>query len=314
MTAVPLSGILLLGLLTLCWGGNWPAMKLAVAEIPPWTFRSVCLVVGGSLLLALARLRGDSLAVPRAERGPLLCAALFNITAWQLCSAYALTLMQAGRASIIAFTMPLWAVLLERVLFGEKVPPAKAAALGLGLVGLAVLIGSDVALMAAAPAGALFILAAAIAWAIGTLVLKRHRWTIPTTALTAWQVVLGSVPVVVGMVVFERSASLGRPSTGALVALAYATVVGIVLAHYLWFYLVRLLPPAVAAIGVLGVPVVGVLSSALLVGEAIGAREVAALLCVVPALALVLVGPELARLIERRAVARAPSRAPRDPR
>lgn len=288
---VPVSGILLLGLLTLCWGGNWPAMKVAVAEIPPWTFRTICLVVGGVLLLALARLRGQSLAVPKAERAPLVWAAAFNITAWQLCSAYALTLMRAGRASIIAFTMPLWAVILDRLIFGERVPPARAGALALGLVGLAVLIGPDLGHMTAAPAGALFILGASIAWAAGTLVLKHHRWTIPTTVLTAWQVVLGSVPVVLGMVLFEGTPSLEGLSAGALAGLSYATVVGIVFAHYLWFYLVRLLPPAVAAIGVLGVPVVGVLSSALLVGESVGLREVVALLCVVPALAIVLVGP-----------------------
>lgn len=293
---VPASGILLLALLTLLWGGTWPAMRAAVAEIPVWTFRTVCLVVGGLVLLAVARLRGQSLAIPAGERRPLVLASLFNITGWQLCSAYGLTLMQAGRASIIAFTMPLWAVLLDRLLFGERVPRAKGVALALGLVGLAVLIGPDLAHLAAAPAGALFMLGAATTWAAGTLVLKHHRWTIPTMVLTAWQVTLGGIPVVVGALVLEWPLRVNGLSAGAWTGLVYVTLGGIVVAHYLWFHLVRVLPPAVASIGVIGVPVVGVLSSALILGERVGWREGVALLCVLPALAIVLIGPHLARL------------------
>ncbi len=292
---IPLSGILLLAVLTLSWGGNWPAMKAAVAEIPVWTFRSICLVMGGAILLVMVRLRGEPLAVPRAERRPLVLAALLNVAVWQLCSAYGLTFMKAGRASIIAFTMPLWAVILDRLLFGERVPRSKALALALGLAGLAVLIGPDLAHLAASPAGALFMLAASITWAAGTLVLKRNRWTIPTMALTAWQVTLGSLPVTAGAVLLETPVGIAGLSAAGQAGLVYATLVGIVFSHYLWFHLVRVLPPSVAAIGVLGVPVVGVLSSALLLGESVGARDLIALACVLPALGIVLIGPKALR-------------------
>lgn len=57
---------------------------------------------------------------------------------------------------------------------------------------------------------------------------------------------------------------------------------------YLWFRLLEVFPSSVAAIGTLGGPVVGVLSSALIVGEPIGAGEIAALGLVVSAQALVL--------------------------
>ena len=71
MSDRPLGGVLLLATLTLLWGGNWPAMKLALRELDPWTFRTVCLLVGGGGLLALARASGQSLRVPRRERWPL---------------------------------------------------------------------------------------------------------------------------------------------------------------------------------------------------------------------------------------------------
>ena len=40
----------LLAALTLAWGFNWAAMKLALADVPPWIFRSLCLGLGSGVL------------------------------------------------------------------------------------------------------------------------------------------------------------------------------------------------------------------------------------------------------------------------
>ena len=132
MSARPLGGILLLSALTVLWGSNWPAIKLAVREIDPWTFRTICLLVGGGGLLALVRAGGTSLGSRARERGPLVLVALFNITAWHLCSAYGLTRIPAGRGAIIAYTMPLWTVIFGRLLLGERIGPRPASRTGPG--------------------------------------------------------------------------------------------------------------------------------------------------------------------------------------
>src|ERR671918_2837002 len=77
-----LSGIALLATLTLTWGFNWPMMKLAVHEVPPWTFRTLCVMVGGGALLALTGLTGGGvLFSPRRPPAPTL-GALLHITRW----------------------------------------------------------------------------------------------------------------------------------------------------------------------------------------------------------------------------------------
>jgi drug/metabolite transporter (DMT)-like permease len=305
--SAPRGTVPLLVLLTVTWGSNWPAMKVALAEIPPWTFRSLCVVIGGACLLLIAKAGGLSLFVPREQRWPLALATLFNVALWHLFSAYALQIMGAGRASIIGYTMPLWTVCFGWLLYREPVTRSRALALVLGLVGLAVLIGPDVARVRAAPVGALLMLAAAISWGIGTVVVKRVPWAISTTALAGWQVFLGSIPIVPGAFLFEDPLAPRALTLVGLAGTAYAVFVAMVLCHYLWFHMVRVLPAQVASISVVGVPIVGVLSSALLIGERVGAREVIALLCVLPAIALVLVGPEAFRL--RRRVALAPPSA-----
>ena len=63
-------GLLLLAGLTLFWGANWPAMKIALADFPVWTFRAICLVFGGLGLLLIARLSGQTLRLPVPEIRP----------------------------------------------------------------------------------------------------------------------------------------------------------------------------------------------------------------------------------------------------
>jgi drug/metabolite transporter (DMT)-like permease len=286
-------GLLLLGTLTILWGSNWPAMKLALHEIDPWIFRTVCLLVGGAGLLALARAGGQSLRVPPRERWPLAVVALFNITAWHLCSAYGLTRIQAGRAAIIAYTMPLWTVVFGRLMVGERITRARTAALGLGLLGMVALVAPVARTLWDAPAGTLLMLGAAAGWAVGTVLTKAQAWTIPTSVLTGWQVLLGGVPIALGAAL--RLAATGGagpgvelaiPSTAALLGTAYATFVGAIFCHWAWFKLVATLPAAVAAIGTLGIPIVGLFSSALILGEPVGAGELVALILVVSGLAI----------------------------
>jgi len=297
MSNRPLSGVLLLGALTVLWGSNWPAMKLALRELDPWMFRTICLLVGGGGLLALVRAGGQSLRVPRGERWPLALVAFFNITGWHLCSAYGLTLVQAGRAAIIAYTMPLWTVVFGRVLVGERITRARLMALGLGLGGMAALVAPEAGALWAAPAGTLLMLGAAASWAIGTVLTKANRWTIPTAVLTGWQVVLGAVPIALGTALrLAGPGDAGSPtrmaalSAAALLGTAYATLVGVIFCHWAWFRLVAILPAAVAAIGTLGIPIIGLFASALVLGEPVGSAEILALVLVVSGLAILVGG------------------------
>lgn len=272
-------------------------MKLAVRELDPWAFRTICLLVGGGGLLALVRAGGHDLRVPRAERGPLALVAFFNITAWHLCSAYGLILVQAGRAAIIAYTMPLWTVLVGRLLLGERLTRSRLAALGLGLAGMAVLVAPDARALWAAPAGTLLMLAAAAAWAVGTVLTKANRWTIPTAVLTGWQLLVGAIPIVLGTglraVAADEASLLAQAaglSSAAIAGTAYATFVGVIFCHWAWFRIVASLPAAVAAIGTLGIPIVGLFASALVLREPVGPAELLALVLVVIGLGILVGG------------------------
>jgi len=302
-TATPsLTPVFLLAALSLFWGLNWPGMKIILEEMTVWWFRAACLLVGGSILMTLSALSGNRVRLRRRELGPVAFCGSFAILGWMVCSAYGISLMPAGRASIIAFTMPLWATLAAAPVLGEPVTARKLAGLALGIAGLGVLIGHDLLILERAPLGALFMLLAAISWAIGTVLVKRIAWELPTLSNVAWQLLLSAVPVTAVALLSEPLPEPASLSWPAIAALVYLFLFPMSFCQWAYFKVVGLLPASVAAIGTLAIPIIGVYSSHLVLGEPVGAPEILALLLVLAALVLVLLLPALR---ERRAAASA---------
>lgn len=285
------TGVLLLIAITFFWGVNWPAMKLAVAALPVWTFRSICLVIGGFGLLAIARIARLPLRIPRGELVPLLITAFFNITVWHVTSAAGLTHVAAGRAAILAFTMPLWATMIAIPMLGERLTPLRGFGLLVGLAGLVVLLVPDWQNVVSQPLGVLYLLIAAFAWAVGTVLIKYYRWSMPATVLAGWQILLGGIPVMLGMLIFDRGFDPSTVPAAAWIPALYAAIVPMLFCQWAWFKIVATFPAQVATVGSLAIPVIGVASSSLALGEPIGLDILGALLLEVLALALVLMRP-----------------------
>jgi drug/metabolite transporter (DMT)-like permease len=259
--------------IAMSWGFNWPAVKLALNEMPLWSMRAVGLSVGGGLLLALARASGHSLKVEARQWPALIAAGLLNVAAFNVLTAVAQTLMPTSRAVILAYTMPLWTVLIARIFLGERLSPVRRTALLLGAAGLAAVLwplASQLGTPTLAP-GVAAILAAAIAWAGGTIVMKRAGFTADPLVITAWQLGIGAVSVWLGALALETrlltTFAIWPHSAAGWGGLAYNSAIGIAFSYFLWFGLVQRLPAATAAIGVLLVPVVGVAASMAIIGE-----------------------------------------------
>jgi len=287
------SGLALLALLTLLWGSNWPMMKLAVGAMPVLTFRTICLLGAGLGFVIICRLTGQSFRIPRGELKPLLIVSLFNITLWHICSAAGLQHMAAGRATIVAFTMPLWAALLAIPVLRERPTWMTVLGLAVGLAGMAALILPERESVFTDPLGPLFMMTAAVAWAIGTVAVKRFRFTMPVSVLTGWQLLLGGIPVTAGALWFDRGFDAGAVSGGVWLAVAYSVLVATLFCHWAWFKLVQSFRAVAVAVGSLAIPVVGVAASAIGLGEPVGWDVFAALFLVLIALFLVLVLPGL---------------------
>ena len=81
-SAVPLKAVFWLAGLTLAWGAGWPVMKIAVTELPIFTFRAITGWGGGAVVLALVAAKGGPLLPHRSEWRLTAVAGLFNVTGW----------------------------------------------------------------------------------------------------------------------------------------------------------------------------------------------------------------------------------------
>ncbi len=291
---LPRSAWLLVALLTAGWGFNWPIMKVALRELPPWTFRSVCLACAMLTLFVIARAQGQSLRPPPGAWLPLSVVALCNVTAWSLFSVYGIKYLAAGRAAILAYTMPAWTGLLGVWLLREPLTRRRLLGLALGMLGMAALMGSEMSQLRAAPIGALFMLGAAWSWALGTVVFKRYPIAMPSAALTAWTLLLGGAPIWIATPLIEGY-TLKPLSLWPTLATLYNMVIAFNLCYWAWQKIMTRASAGVSAMSTLMIPVLGVLSGMVLLGERPGWQELAALLLVLGALATVLLPSKAAR-------------------
>jgi drug/metabolite transporter (DMT)-like permease len=281
-------GLVVLALLTLVWGVNWPAMKLGVAGFPPWHFRAGGVAFGIVALFTLARLSGAALRPPPGLWGKLLVASILNVTGWQVFSVASLQYIGSGRAAIVAYTMPLMTALLSVPLLGDRLTARIAAALILGMAGMACLLPPELfAARGAQLLGIGLMLCAALSWALGTIHLKQARLPMPTTVTAAWLFVFALPPMLIGAA-FEPMPDLAAMTWPTILGALYATTIPVCYGYWAWYRLVETMPATIASIATLATPVVGVLSGAAILGEAVGWREIAALGFVIASLVLVL--------------------------
>jgi len=268
------------------WGTSWPAMRVVFLEMPVWQFRTVTCFFGGLALLLFVRMAGGRVRLKRDEWIPLAIAAFFNMTVWHVTSGFGLTMIGAGHAAVVCYTLPVWTAVLSVLFLGDKLDARVILGLVCGMGGVAVLASHNFDAIGSKPLGLLLVLIAAMCWAIGTILIKRRTWSVGAGALAGWQLLLGMVPISI-MAVTTESFTMHQASTIAILCALYTFVFGLIAGYALWFKVVDSFPATIAAIGALVIPVIGMMSSALLLGEPLGWREFAALGLVLSAVALV---------------------------
>ena len=276
--------------LTLVWGCNWPILKLGVTEMAPLTFRAYTIPFAAMGLLAIAKLSGESLRIPRELWPRVGVLAVLNITAWNALMLVGVQQMPAGRSAILAYTMPVWATLVSVWLLRERLSPRKLLGLFLGMAGMGTLLADDLTALRGNAFGALMILAASVIWSFGTVLLRKWRPDVPQNTLTGWMMVIGWVPIALLAPVLDPHwlSAIPTLSKTAWFAIFYNIVLAGTLAHWAWFTLARTLPVAVSSMSSLPVPVVGVFAGIIVLGERPGPSEWIALVLVISALVAVL--------------------------
>jgi drug/metabolite transporter (DMT)-like permease len=272
------AGLMFLAITSIGWGFNWPVTKFLLGELPPLTLRGVTGVLGALLLAGLAILRRDSLKVRRSIWPRILVAGLLNVTGWMVLMGLALLWLPASEAALIAYTMPVWASIIAWPVLGERPTVLRTIALVMAFAGLAAIMGGNgIAASEEKLPGIVMALAGAIGFALGTVLLKKYPIHLPPVTAAAWQIGVGCFPVAAAGLLIETT-HLAQVTPAGWALLVYSTVVQFCIAYVSWFAALSRLPASVAAIGTMAVPVIGVVASAVALGEPLGAGQIAALI------------------------------------
>lgn len=290
MHALTRRQLIVLVLLTLIWGINWPIMKVGVTHFPPLSFRVIGMWMSLPVLAGVLVWRGVSFRIGRQHWRELLWLALVNMLIWHSLVILAVRSLSSGRAAILGYTMPVFSAILGALWFGQRLAPRAWAGVAAAALGVVLLLWHEFGHMSGKPLAAVGMLVAAAAWALGTQQLRRTRIPLPTFTIAFWMTVITTVAMTLLTLLFERPR---WTAPGGLVwgAILYNAVLIFGFAQPAWFFLARTLPPLASTLSVMLIPVLGTFSGAWLLGEQLLWQDWTAMVLMVVAIAAALSAP-----------------------
>src|SRR5262245_28152811 len=275
----------LLGLLISSWAISWPLVKVGVAAVPPIWYASVRYMIAASCLFTLVASRHEIAFPPRADWPLVAVSGVLQMASYSALAALALTVLPPGRASVLAFSTPIWVVPLATWRLREHASRSALFGTGLGLSGV---------LTIAAPAfhadreqifAYAMLLGAAVCWAVSIVAVRAHRFTATTLALAPWQMLLAA-----GLLVPVAFVMEGAPHSVGLRGAASLAFVGPVATAFAYWAVVetgRHFRSAVLSMALLAAPTLGILISGIALGESVGASLIVGVLLIAAGIRLV---------------------------
>jgi drug/metabolite transporter (DMT)-like permease len=279
--------LLMILIVTLSWGMNYPIMKFVVTHFPPVSFRALTFVLGCLSLGAYVWHTRESLYVPPQERWLTFKLSLGNMVLWHLGLVLGLTLLKSGRTAIIGYTMPVWALLASVIFYKAQFTWRTSLGVVLSLSATYFLAKEEMAYFAGQPLGLAMTLSAAIAWGTGNAMIKHSKLSISSISLTFWMLCSGMLIFSLISVMFEREA-WRWPHWVEWLAILYGGVVTFAISYVAWFRVARKLTPVSSGLSIMLVPVVGLMGGAWMLGESIAQSDLYALGLILAAMTVVL--------------------------
>ena len=279
--------LLMVLIVTVSWGMNYPVMKFVVNSYPPSAFRSFTFLIGCMALGSYAHFKGISIFVPKHERKALFKLSLFNMVGWHLPMIYGVSMLNSGRAAIIGYTMPVWALLASAFLYREKITITALLGIALAMSAALLLAWGSAGQWGNHPLGIGVMLVAAITWGVGNAMMKNSKLSITGITLTFWALFIAFFIFLAITIIFERDL-WEWPTLMQWLAILYGGVITFAVSYVAWFHVARKLSAVSSGLSIMLVPVFGVTGGALILGEAVTMPDIIALVLILLSMLVVL--------------------------
>ncbi len=265
--------------MVLIWGYSWIVMKIALRHAHPFDFAAWRVGLGSIFLFLIVKLMGRPLALPHYRSAAVL--GLLQVALFVALSHFALLQAGPGKTSVLVFTMPFWMIVFAHFILHERMRGAQWIAVALAFAGLVLIVAPW---ELTSPAGSLLAVAAGSVWAISAVISKRWPTRVDPLTFTAWQLLFGFGAL--ALLAWITPHAPVRWNAEFLWALAFSTIAATAVGWWLWTYILSHTPAGIAGLNALGIPVVAVLASWAQLGERPPPIELAGMLLIGAALAL----------------------------
>ncbi len=267
---------LLLVCLAVVWGVHWPVAKVGLRYIPPFTYGALRVGTALAVLVVLLAVRRGLRLPSRHDVPVILSVGLGQMAGGIALMNVALLSVSAGRSSILVYTMPLWVAVIELPALRAGGAGRQVAGLLLGLAGTGLLLNPQAIDWSSSGEllGSAALLVSAVLWAATTIHIRHHEWRRTPLELEPWQLLVAFVPLAVAALVLE-SGRVVRWEPTAVTAVLYSGPLATAFAFWLSQSISRSLSPLATTMGFLAVPVVGLASAWLLLGEPLTVLDLA---------------------------------------
>ena len=266
--------------MVLIWGYSWVVMKIALQHAHPFDFAALRVGIGCAILFAIVKFRGRSLRLPSYNMAIML--GVVQVAVFVGLSHFALLFAGPGKTSVLVFTMPFWMIIFAHFIIDERMRGAQWLAVALAFVGLVLIVAPW---ELSSVTGSLLAVAAGAVWAI-TAVLSK-KWPVAAgdpLLFTAWQLLFGFVALTLLAFIHQHAGI--RWNAEFVWTLLFSAILATAIGWWLWTYVLATTPAGIAGLNALGIPVVAVVSSAIQLGEKPPPLELAGMVLIGVALAL----------------------------
>lgn len=250
------------------WGANFSITKLALAEIPPLAFTAIRFTLGTVFFWALVRQVEGRVPLPPRSIGTLVWLGVVGNTLYQLGFMLGLARTTASNSALILASMPTVVAVLAGLLGIESTPPRVRVGIGIATVGVVLVIAvRGVGFSERTLTGDLLTVGGVLCWAAYTLGLRRLRGGLSPLRITAVTTATGTPGLLLAGIPELIQLDWSAVAPGAWAGLAYATILSLGLAYYLWNTSVRAIGPSRTVVYMCLTPVIAVLVAWLALGE-----------------------------------------------
>lgn len=259
--------ILAILIVTLLWGYAWVVMKQSIAFMGPFAFTTLRFTIGFLTLFLFVFLMKRSFPLKKYWK-QLFILGLLQTTIVFLLVMYSLKFVDAGKSSVLLYSMPLWSSLLATKFLKERLTPIKWFGLFVGLCGLLMIVGWDLLKIddISIIIGELLIIIAAVSWSVSNIYYRLKLDHLPKLETNAYQMLFGTIGIFIATIFMEWN----EPITINLTSIYYVLFTGVLasaLCFTVWYLILSSIEVVTATISTLLVPIFGLLLSYLLIDE-----------------------------------------------